>query len=369
MKENLLILLAQGLRGGRLGFAGDGQARTPCLDSLASAGLLFRGAVSPRPDRTAFLDSFLTGRLEYRLLTGADASPFADALRRAGYETSFFGPWGAEETPGAEDETERICSFMELAARNGRPFAVFAAFALPGDGEGKRIDPEDLEAFAEVWLRQQPNFGKKRTGVLRPELHRRRGEARNLALRRSYAGVSTLDRRVGEILRALSELGLERETVTVFTSDHGSLCGEHGERGSDFWYAEAIRPPLLISQPMRLPEGIVPFALETVDLMPTLLSLAGVGIPDGTEGRDLTKYIPGGITGQQAAPAPCGTPIPIRGRGGRWQGFATERYTFVRTADGDHLYDRASDPYELNDLAGTPEGESLAEELLDGSRR
>ncbi len=369
MKENLLILLAQGLRSGRLGFAGDGQARTPCLDALASESLLFRGAVSPRPDRTAFLDSFLTGRRQGLPVTAADVSPFACALLQAGYEVCFSGPWGAEEAPGAENETERIRTFMELAARSGRPFAVFASFTLPGDGKGKGIDPEDLEEFSDVWLRQQPNFGKKRTGILRPELHRLRGEERNLALRRSYAAVSTLDRRVGEILHTLQELGLERETVTAFTSDYGSLCGEHGEHGSDLWYAEAIRPPLLISQPMRLTEGIVPFALETADLMPTLLGLAGDEIPEGTEGRDLTKYLPGGITGQKAVPAPCGMVIPISGRGGRWQGFATERYTFARTEGGDHLYDRASDPYELNNLAGTPEGDCLAEELLSGDRQ
>ena len=368
MRENLLILLARGLCGAKLGYAGDGQAKTPCLDALARESLLFSGALSPRPDRAAFLGAFLTGRRRADPPGDPAGSTFAAALGAAGYETGFFGPWTAGEAPGAEEETEQIAAFAERAARNGTPFAAFAAFSLPGDGTGKGIDPADLEVFSDVWLRQQPNFGKPGAGVLRPEPLRRRGEKRNRALRRVYAAASTLDRRAGAILRALAELGLERETVTVFTSDHGTLYGEHGAGGEDFWYAEAIRPPLLISQPMRLPAGTVSFPVETADLMPTLLGLCGAAIPESAEGRNLTPYLPGGVTGKPPAQTGAETRVPVEGRSGRWRGVATERYTLVRIGEKTHLYDRAADPYELNDLAGTPEGDELARRLSDGAR-
>ncbi len=365
MRENLLILLAQGLCVGKLGYAGDGQAKTPCLDGLSDCGLVFPGALSPRPDRAAFLGSFFTGRREAAPPEDPASSPFAAALAKAGYEVGFFGPWCSENAPGSGDDPDGIRSCMERAARAGRPFAVFAAFPLPGDGTGEGIDPEDLDAFADVWLRQQPNFGKTGTGVLRPQLRRHRGEKRNRDLRRVYAAASTLDRRAGKLLRALSDLGLERETVVLFTSDHGTLFGEHGVQGSDFWYAEAVRTPLLLSQPERLRAGSVSFAVETADLMPTLLGLTGTEIPAGTEGRDLTPYLPGGVTGKAPEPPPAKTPIPIRGRDGGWHGTATERYTLVRSGEGTFLYDRAADPYELNDLTGTPEGDAVRR-LLDG---
>ncbi len=102
------------------------------------------------------------------------------------------------------------------------------------------------------------------------------------AYRRLYYYLHKLvDRAIGRILESLEQSGMAEDTVVVFTSDHGDLVGAHGGLMQKWYnaYDEAIRVPLLVRGPgvAATPEG-VHTPTSHVDLLPTLLGLAGIDV-------------------------------------------------------------------------------------------
>lgn len=119
------------------------------------------------------------------------------------------------------------------------------------------------------------------------------GERKKLTewMRVYYAMVANLDENVGRLYAAVKELGIEEDTVFVFTSDHGEMFGAHGRRAKNIFYDEAVRVPFLIGWKGHIAPGRRDFCFNTVDIMPTLLSLMGLPCPDDAEGRDLSRCL------------------------------------------------------------------------------
>lgn len=106
--------------------------------------------------------------------------------------------------------------------------------------------------------------------------------------------VSQVDRSVGAILATLEELGLAEDTIVVFTSDHGDMMGSHKLVEKGYMYEEAMRVPWLVRCPrmgrqQRLVEGNV----SQIDLVPTVLELMGVDVPDTLPGKSLVPVMKG----------------------------------------------------------------------------
>lgn len=107
--------------------------------------------------------------------------------------------------------------------------------------------------------------------------------------------ISFVDQQVGRILNALEETGQLENTVLVFTSDHGDYLGDHGL----VWKAPLlleglVKVPMLFSIPGMKTTGTTTPALSChLDVMPTLLELAGADIPKGVEGRSLAPLLRG----------------------------------------------------------------------------
>ena len=138
------------------------------------------------------------------------------------------------------------------------------------------------------------------------------------AYRRLYYYLHKLvDRAIGRILESLEQSGMAEDTVVVFTSDHGDLVGAHGGLMQKWYnaYDEAIRVPLLVRGPgvVATPEG-VHTPTSHVDLLPTLLGLAGIDVEraaaivavehDETQplpGRDLSPVLRGSTTADTLA--------------------------------------------------------------------
>ena len=97
-------------------------------------------------------------------------------------------------------------------------------------------------------------------------------------------------------MAALKETGLDGNTIIIYTSDHGEMQGAHGLSGKWLMYQESIRIPMIIRDP-RLPSTRRGRRCEemvlNIDLAPTMLSSAGVPIPDSMQGRDLTPLLRG----------------------------------------------------------------------------
>jgi arylsulfatase A-like enzyme len=126
-------------------------------------------------------------------------------------------------------------------------------------------------------------------------------EAELRHVRALYAGEVTLvDRWVGELLGRIDDLGLRDETVVIFTTDHGFYHGEHGLMGKSIiaeeysaavpLYEEVARIPLMIRVPGERPGRRGVFA-QPPDLMPTMLELAGIEVPERVQGKSLVPVV------------------------------------------------------------------------------
>jgi arylsulfatase A-like enzyme len=159
----------------------------------------------------------------------------------------------------------------------------------------------------------------------------------------------------------LKETGLEENTLLVFTSDHGDLLGAHGEHNKQQPYDECIRVPLL----MHWPAGLgtrhreLDALINSEDIMPTILGLCAIPIPQTVEGLDYSDYVRGGTNPSDGAVLiSCVAPFGqwTRKIGGReYRGIRTLNHTYVRDLSGPWLlFDNRKDPQQLRNLVGAP---------------
>lgn len=170
-----------------------------------------------------------------------------------------------------------------------------------------------------------------------------------------YAMVSEVDDHVGRILDTLAERGLDRPTLVVFTSDHGEWLGRYGRYGKGYPADDDVsRVPLLV----RLPgEGagcgpvtpVVDTVVEAVDVLPTILDLAGIQVPPDLQGLSLRPLIEG-----RPDPARADRQCAITEHAG-WKTLRTDRYRYLVGRDGaEALFDLAADPRGITDIARDP---------------
>ena len=103
-----------------------------------------------------------------------------------------------------------------------------------------------------------------------------------------------VDRQIGTILEALSETGLDKNTIIVFTSDHGDMDGSHKMVHKGVFYEESTRVPFIIAGP-GVKQGVDREHLvsSSVDLIPTFCDFAGIEIPRAIQGLSLKSIATG----------------------------------------------------------------------------
>ena len=111
-------------------------------------------------------------------------------------------------------------------------------------------------------------------------------------VRTYYAMCVNVDKNLGRILECLDRTGLAKNTIVVFTTDHGEQLGSQGRRCKLVPFEESINIPLIIRWPGKVKPGTVSDALYTpVDHLPTLCSLAGISRPSDLDGIDLAREV------------------------------------------------------------------------------
>ena len=175
--------------------------------------------------------------------------------------------------------------------------------------------------------------------------------------REYYAIVSHLDAQIGKILDGLEKSPAAANTFIVFTADHGLSCGEHGLMGKQNMYDASLRVPFLVVGP-GVPAGkkvAAPVYLQ--DAMPTTLKLAGAEVGDDIDFVDLRPHWEGKGTPRDAA---IGAYMD-RQRMIEEDGKKLILYPKAKVA---RVFDLKADPDEMKDLAGTPEGRTIATGLF-----
>ncbi len=432
-KPNLVYLFADQLRLQSMGYYGDPKAQTPNIDRLAEESCDLFNAVSGHPVCAPYRASLFTGKYttstgmvinEIRL--NPDHRCLAHVLNDNGYQNAYIGKWhmyanewGNHSDPknsyipkgpdrlgfdglfaaynfhhenygetsyyhldspeklyydGFEPDcqTDMAIAQLEEFAKQDKPFALFLSIGIPHDPwNEENCDPESYARFADTEFSLPENYLPENDPYADWWTHLSPEEREGLPvwMRGYYSMAAKVDDNVGRMLRALDELGLAEDTVFVFTSDHGEMFGSHGRRAKNIFYEEAVRVPFLIRYGDHLPKGKNPLCLNTVDIMPTLLSLMGMqdDIPAEVEGKDLSAA----ILGKADADKPTGALMMGTGAvamwedGHEWRAYRTERFTYAtyRVDGSEYLYDNLADPYQMTDLSKDPAYKDTLEQL------
>jgi len=178
---------------------------------------------------------------------------------------------------------------------------------------------------------------------------------------RYFGLVSHLDAQMGRILDYLDELGLADNTIVIVNSDHGHMIGEHGlTHKGPHCYEGVSRIPTVIRWPGRVKPGTRLDALvEGVDLMPTVLDMLGVPVPDGLHGRSWLPLLDGTASDLRDHAFMHWEDYVFCIRGKRW------KLTYYVPDDDGELYDLESDPWEKVNLYGDERRRAVRDELLD----
>jgi len=103
--------------------------------------------------------------------------------------------------------------------------------------------------------------------------------------------ITGVDRLVGKLRKKLKELKIDKNTIIIFTSDHGLFMGEHGLGGKALCYEKTTHVPMFIYHP-KLKKGYKSDALvQTIDIAPTILSLGGLDQSEAMQGKDISGFI------------------------------------------------------------------------------
>jgi arylsulfatase A-like enzyme len=180
-----------------------------------------------------------------------------------------------------------------------------------------------------------------------------------------YGMVAQLDHAIGRILATLAETGQEDDTLVIATTDHGELLGDHQMLfKGPLHYDGLLRVPLIVRGPGVVAGGAVRAPVGLIDLVPTMLELAGLPIPEHVEGRSLRPFLRGGEEPREWVLTENDHEMQMTLH---LRTLTTARYVITRyeqTPETGELYDRAVDPGEFENRWDDPDYRALRGELL-----
>jgi arylsulfatase A-like enzyme len=405
MKPNIVFILTDQWRAQAFGYAGDPNVKTPHIDALAARSLSAENAVSVCPVCTPHRASLLTGRFPTTtgmfmndLYLPAEELCMAEIFKGAGYDTGYIGKWhldghgrdsyippnrrqgfdywkvlecthnynnsyyysGDDDTKlkwdgyDAYPQAVDAQTYIRGHANGAKPFLLFVGFGgphFPHDSAPEKL--KELYPVDQIELR--PNVSSEFRDKAREELQG------------YYAHCTAIDSCVGDIHKTVEETGAAENTIFVFTSDHGDMFGSQGKRPwrKQVPWDEAVRVPFLMRFPQIHDEGrTVSTPINTPDILPSLLSLCGITIPDSIEGEDLSALFKGEFAGDDRAKLFMSVSPFVDEDFNAYRGLRTSRYSYVRDSDGPWLlYDNRADPYQMDNLIGRPEYAELQASL------
>lgn len=416
-RPNVLFLFSDDQRFDAWGGAGTEEIRTPALDRLAESGMIFTqahimGSMRPAvcmPSRAMLM----TGRTLFHLSGDGGRIPpehptLPETLRRAGYATFATGKWHNDresfargfthggkvfiggmseheavpvhdfdpegkypnarrykgEKHSSELFTDAAIAFLESHEAKA-PFFMYVSYTAPHDP--RSCPPPYNTMYDPARLKLPPNFMPEhpfdngelriRDEMLAP--FPRTPEVVRQHIADYFAMITHLDAQIGRLLHVLRAGPHGRNTLIIFAGDNGLAVGQHGLMGKQSLYEHSIRVPLILSGP-GIPEDTRTDALCYLnDLYPTICEMLGVAIPESVEGRSLRPVIrdPGAEVRDTVFYAYKNQQRGIRA--GRYKLLAY----LVEGQRTTQLFDLEDDPWEMRNLADSPDHQSVRRKL------
>ncbi len=386
-QPNLLFFGVDSLRRDHMSAYGYHRLTTPHVARLAGAGTLFEQHFSPSIPTTPAYASMLTGMdcfgtdvvaLRHKGGLGTHVSTLAEILGNAGYSTTCvgftgnpsargfqkyldYGGWGPDaggRSPKAESLNRTAIPELERLSREGQPFFLFLRHMDPHspylppapfqrmfyggdelDAKNRSMDPVwAFKPFADYFRRWIPE-----------------GCTDEQYVSAQYDGaIAYMDACIESILSKVSALGIDKETLIVFTADHGeTLCEHECYFDHHGLYECTLTVPLILHWPGRVPQGArIPETTLISDVAPTVLDLLGV-----------RSDIP--FTGRSLVPLMRGKRLPritefyiTEATWMRKHGWRTQEWKLIHALEPDfhfkpevELYNLVQDPLETHNLA------------------
>ena len=335
--RDVVLLSIDALRADHVSAYGYSRRTTPAIDALAARGARFDAAYCPTPHTSYSVTSMMTGKYMRPLLSlgvGDDSETWASYARRYGYRTAAFYPpavffidearFASFRDRGLDFEYRKV----EFAGPDLRDEQIARYLARAPAGHPVFLWVHLFEPHEPYEMHPRFPFGDP-------------GKPRDVDAYDSE--IAEADDAIGRIVRRIE--AARPNAVILVTADHGEELGDHGGRyhGTTV-YEEQVRVPLVIVGPGVAP-SVIKTPVQTIDLLPTVLSALGVPRPPRIAGRDLGPLLAG--------------KAPRDPRDPTYAFAETEDYTLV--AEGDDrlvcqrklgacaLYDVAADPRETRD--------------------
>ncbi|WP_390895585.1 sulfatase family protein [Stieleria tagensis] len=351
-KPNIIYLMADDQNVGSIGCYGNPEVQTPNMDRLGHDGLIFDRHYNTTSICMASRANVMTGMYEYKTGTNFEhgnmkpevwAKSYPVLLREAGYLTAFAGKFGFEidglnQTKGlpendfdfwgggpgqtsyktasnqsmakyAEDHPHSTLSYgafgqdvIKQAVQQDKPFCLSISFKAPH--RPVTPDPQFDAVYAGKRFTKPDNFGREAGQHLSQQSKQGRQYVRfaeweydsnyDAVMAKYYQLVYAIDVSLGMIRAELDAQGIADNTVIIYTSDNGYICGAHGYGSKVLPMEESARVPLLIFDPRSPSAGKKQRSSAltgNIDFAPTILELAGVSAPQSMDGVSLLPLL------------------------------------------------------------------------------
>ncbi len=403
-RPNVLIIMSDQWRASAFGYSGNADVKTPNTDKLAAESINCYRAISGMPVCSPFRATLMTGQkpLSHGVFMNdvqldTNAVTIGKTMLKAGYETAYIGKWHIDgrgrnsfipkgnRRQGFQYWKTDECthnynhSLYYADSSDTLYWKGYDAIAQTADAiEYIQNHAQDANPFFLVLSWGPPhapyhtapdrfrNIYNQEKLTLRPNVPDSIQKQVRNDLAGYYAHCSALDEQVGKIRKNLKTSGIENHTIILFVSDHGDLLGSHGFYKKQQPYDESIHIPMLYYIPKTLGGRTAKLdaLINADDIMPTLLGLCNIEIPETVEGIDYSSYLKGGKNpGDTLTWISCVQPFGQWGRkygGKEYRGFRSKRYTYTRDLNGPwQLFDNEKDPYQMNNLINKVEYKSL----------
>lgn len=360
--RNVILISLDTLRADHLGAWGYERSTSPRLDQLAEKSVVFRRAVAQGSSTIPSHASLFTSQYATAVLSDfggmlGGSTTLAEILSKHGFATWGFVDGGNVRAHFGFDqgfdhyEDDRVG--IEKLVRRAKHWIV----RHPVDRFFLFLHTYDIHTPYKAPPAYVKHFGDPDyRGGFRPNTRYFRAverSGRGLGKRehaevvaRYDAGILYTDERVGGFLDWLDEKGLLADSLVVITSDHGEEFLEHGRLGHQQVYLDPnLRVPLFFYRPGEEPR-VVEDTVELTDVVPTILELLHLAVPQNVVGRSLVPYLDGGRL-------PARTAYAEKGGAAGEETVVSDRYQLIlnRKTNDVSLFDLTSDPDAEHDVA------------------